>query len=117
MFDLSPFKLLVLVAIALVVFGPNELPKLAGQAGRMLGELRRLANNATADLRENLGPEFGNLELEDLNPRTFVRKHLVDDIESSFGPVAQPGLSPRPATPDAAQLDPGEIPPFDVEAT
>ena len=55
MFDLSLTKILVLAVIALVVFGPNELPKIAAQAGRALRDLRRIAEGAKEDLREGLG--------------------------------------------------------------
>jgi sec-independent protein translocase protein TatB len=78
-FDLSIGKLLILAVIALIVFGPNELPKVASQLGRVLRDLRRIADGATAELKEGLGPEFQNFELEDLNPRRFVTKHLFDD--------------------------------------
>lgn len=78
MFDLSITKILVLAVIALVVFGPNELPKVAAQAGKVLRDLRRIAEGAKSDLRENLGPEFQDFEFEDLNPRRFVQKHLLD---------------------------------------
>ena len=81
MFDLSITKILVLAVIALIVFGPNELPKVASQAGRMLRDLRRIAEGAKADLREGLGPEFQDFDFEDLNPKTFVRKHLFDEAE------------------------------------
>ncbi|HVT67716.1 MAG TPA: sec-independent translocase [Trebonia sp.] len=87
MFDLSPFKLLILAVIALIVFGPHELPKITRQAGRMLRDLRRIAEGATADLREGLGPEFQNLEFEDLNPRRFVQKHLLDDMTEATRPL------------------------------
>ena len=80
MFDLSLTKLLVLAVIALVVFGPHELPKIAQQAGRALRDLRRIAEGAKADLREGLGPEFQDFDFEDLNPRRFVQKHLLDDV-------------------------------------
>ncbi|HSZ41965.1 MAG TPA: sec-independent translocase [Trebonia sp.] len=79
MFDLSIPKLLVLAVIALVVFGPNELPKIAAQAGRVLRDLRMIAEDAKNDLRDELGPEFDDLETDDLNPRRFARKHLFDD--------------------------------------
>lgn len=79
MFDLSISKLLVLALIALIVFGPNELPKVAAQAGRMLRDLRRIAEGAKADLREGLGPEFRDFDFDDLNPRRFVQKHLLED--------------------------------------
>jgi len=44
--------------------------------------LRKIAEGATADLREGLGPEFKDLELDDLNPRRFVQKHLLDDLDT-----------------------------------
>jgi sec-independent protein translocase protein TatB len=80
-FDLSITKILVLAVIALIVFGPNELPKVASQAGRMLRDLRKIAEGAKADLRDGLGPEFQDFDFEDLNPKTFVRKHLFDEEE------------------------------------
>jgi sec-independent protein translocase protein TatB len=79
-FDVSIPKLLVLAVIALVVFGPNELPAIAAQVGRALRDLRRVAEGAKNDLREGLGPEFADLEIEDLNPKRFVQKHLFDHL-------------------------------------
>jgi sec-independent protein translocase protein TatB len=78
-FDLSLPKLLILAVIALVVFGPNELPKFAAQAGRAIRDLRRIAEGTKTDLREGLGPEFSDFDLDDLNPRRFVQKHLLGD--------------------------------------
>lgn len=139
MFDLSVTKILVLAVIALIVFGPNELPKVASQAGRMLRDLRRIAEGAKADLREGLGPEFENFDFEDLNPKTFVRKHLFDEAEQqalfdqfkastdlTTEPVAT-GAAGQPngngngngASNGAARstIRDGEEPPFDFEAT
>jgi sec-independent protein translocase protein TatB len=78
-FDLSLPKLLILAVIALVVFGPHELPALAARAGRALRQLRGIAEGAKADLREGLGPEFSSFDFDDLNPRRFVQKHLLSD--------------------------------------
>jgi sec-independent protein translocase protein TatB len=129
-FDLSITKLLFLAVIALVVFGPHELPKIAQQAGRALRDLRRIAEGAKADLREGLGPEFQDFDFDDLNPRRFMQKHLLDDVNA----VAQPlydefkgttsttasatsdGGTAGAKSPRAALLD-GAAPPFDIEAT
>ena len=129
MFDLSPFKLLVLAVIALVVFGPNELPRIAQQAGRALRDLRRIAEGAKADLREGLGPEFQDFDFEDLNPRRFVQRHLLDDAADSSQPpfdeyndtsdVVPGGTGTATAVANGARatlLD-GQEPPFDLEAT
>jgi sec-independent protein translocase protein TatB len=114
-FDLSIGKLLILAVIALIVFGPNELPKMASQAGRALRDLRRIAEGAKNDLREGLGPEFADLDLEDLNPKRFVQKHLFDEMNgdqpSSAGPKAA-----RPRA-NGALLAPGERAPYDTDAT
>jgi sec-independent protein translocase protein TatB len=110
-FDLSITKLLVLAVLALVIFGPDQLPKIAAQAGQALRELRRLADGAKADLREGLGPEFDDFDIDDLNPRNFVRKHFLDD------PDDEDGSSSRPREPSPSSLLPGERPPYDVEAT
>lgn len=133
MFDLSVTKLLVLAVIALVVFGPHELPRIAQQAGRALRDLRRIAEGAKADLREGLGPEFQDFDFEDLNPRRFVRKHLLDDEleqnsralfdefkDTSSAVMGGPSTTATAAvagSPRTVTLPDGEDPPFDIEAT
>jgi sec-independent protein translocase protein TatB len=112
-FDLSITKLLVLAVIAVVVFGPDQLPKLASQAGRALRELRRLADGAQADLREGLGPEFSDFDLADLHPRNFVRKHLLDGSDPSTAGTESLATAPG----NTPALAPGESPPYDPEAT
>jgi sec-independent protein translocase protein TatB len=118
-FDLSFTKILVLAVIALVIFGPDQLPKIARQAGQALRDLRLIAERAKADLEEGLGPEFRDFDINDLNPKNFVRKHLWDDFESNGGGNGTTGV-PEPARPPeagAALLSPGESPPYDSEAT
>ena len=95
MFDLSIPKLLVLTVIALVIFGPNELPKIASQVGRALRDLRRIAEGAKNDLREELGPEFADFEIEDLNPKRFVHKHLFDDPNTDQAAQQHPRGTPQ----------------------
>jgi sec-independent protein translocase protein TatB len=114
-FDLNLPKLLILAVIALVIFGPNELPKMAAQAGRALRDLRKIAEGAKNDLREGLGPEFENFDIDDLNPKRFIAKHLFDDVNGdSASAAAQP---PRQARARGTALAPGERPPFDSDAT
>jgi sec-independent protein translocase protein TatB len=112
LFDLSITKLLVLAVLAIVIFGPDQLPRIASQAGRTLRDLRRLAQGATAELREGLGPEFSDFDVADLNPKNFVRKHLLDDPDNHVEPPDMPTVG---AT--LPGLAPGESPPYDHEAT
>jgi sec-independent protein translocase protein TatB len=119
-FDLSLTKLLVLAVIALVIFGPKELPKIAAQAGRALRDLRRIAEGAKADLKEGLGPEFQDFEFEDLNPRRFVQKHLLDEPVTDAAPAPASVGTPNGTggvNGTHSALQDGENPPFDIEAT
>jgi sec-independent protein translocase protein TatB len=127
-FDLSLPKLLILAVIALVVFGPNELPKIASRAGQALRDLRRIAEGAQADLREGLGPEFADFDLSDLNPRRFVHKHLLSELGDGAAPEGDRAAPERDRTerePDlggAGDLGFGDLTaaagsPFDAEAT
>jgi sec-independent protein translocase protein TatB len=139
-FDLSITKLLILGVIALVIFGPNELPRIAAQAGRALRDLRRIAEGAKEDLKEGLGPEFADFDLDDLNPRRFVQKHLFDDLQGENGTQVATaaaattastangtsaanganganGTSAANGTGSAVTLAPGDTPPYDPEST
>lgn len=129
MLDLSFLKLLVLAVVALIVFGPEQLPKYAAQAGRALRELRRMAEGAKLDLQDHLGPEFRDFDVNDLNPRHFVRKHLLDGLEglggdspAGDGPAGGSGNGSSLGAavgvhPAEVRLAPGESPPYDAEAT
>ncbi len=117
MFDLSIPKLLVLAVIALVIFGPHELPKIASQAGRALRDLRKIAEGAKNDLREGLGPEFADFELEDLNPKRFMHKHLFEDVNGDSDPRSPATAGQAGPRANGTLLAPGERPPFDPDAT
>jgi sec-independent protein translocase protein TatB len=130
-FDLSVTKILVLAVIALIVFGPNELPKVAAKAGQALRDLRRIADGAKADLREGLGPEFADFDIDDLNPKRFVQKHLMEGWEEPATAAAAATVTNGTATANGANgngtangangttttLAAGERPPYDSEAT
>jgi sec-independent protein translocase protein TatB len=124
-FDLSLTKLLVLAVLALVVFGPKELPKIASQAGRALRDLRRIAEGAKQDLREGLGPEFQDFDFDDLNPRRFVQKHLLEEPVRASTPASVNNAGVTTTAANGANgsssghvlLEDGADPPFDLEAT
>jgi sec-independent protein translocase protein TatB len=105
-FDIGLAEMLMLALVAVFVFGPDRLPDVARQAGRMLRGARRMVLNARSQLNEELGPGFANVDLRDLDPRSLVQKHLLSELDDEV-PVR---AGHRP-------LEEGEPAPYDVEAT
>lgn len=79
MFNIGPMELLVLAVVGLILLGPEKLPGLARDAARMLHTLRELATNARTQLRDELGPEFADLDLRKLNPRTALQDVILGE--------------------------------------
>jgi sec-independent protein translocase protein TatB len=106
-------ELAVIMVVAVIVFGPDRLPEFARQAGRFVRQVRTFAVSARDDIRAELGPEFADFELTDLDPRRAVRKYVSDVWDESAdddgeAPTRRPGQRP---------LETGELPPYDSDAT
>ncbi|MCC3778006.1 sec-independent translocase [Streptomyces sp. UNOB3_S3] len=81
MLDIGPLELITLIVLAVLIFGPDKLPKMIQDVSRTLRKIRQFSENAKEDIRTELGPEFKDFEFEDLNPKTFVRKHVLEKDE------------------------------------
>jgi sec-independent protein translocase protein TatB len=129
--DISGWEFLTLGVLAVILFGPDRLPKFAADAAKFLKMMRGYMHNARDDLTRELGPEISDVKLSDLTPRGLLRKTLGDDdpfrdlrsdmdlrsemetLRNPMAPVADP---PRPV-PVQVPLGVGEVPPFDPETT
>ncbi|MFE6196408.1 sec-independent translocase [Streptomyces sp. NPDC057838] len=77
--DIGPLELVTLIVLAVLVFGPDKLPKVIQDVTRTIRKIREFSESAKNDIREELGPEFKDFEFEDLNPKTFIRKQLDNE--------------------------------------
>jgi sec-independent protein translocase protein TatB len=81
-FGLSPIELVVLTGLALMLFGPDKLPGAVREGARIVHHIRSMGESARADLLEQLGPEFAELDPRWLrDPRTVAREKLSDVFE------------------------------------
>ena len=105
-------ELVVLLVLALFVFGPERLPGMAAEAGKTLRKVRLYVKSMTEDLKSELGPELGDVDLASLHPRTFVQKHLFSDPDDDLDPAVG-----RPESRAGAPLAQGEPAPWDPDTT
>ena len=116
MLDISGWEFLTLAIIAVIIFGPDKLPKFAADAGRMMKQVRNYVNGAKDELTRELGPEFKDISMADLNPRTLVRKHLIEPLDlddmDGVGRTGSAGPRNKPAA-----TGEGTPPPYDEDAT
>ncbi len=85
--DINASEFILLAVVAVILFGPEKLPEFARKAAQLLHYVRGMAGNAQEQLKSELGPEFANMDFRDLNPKEFVRKHLLEDVDPIFADV------------------------------
>ena len=114
MFDINVWEIIAIAVLALLIFGPDKLPGLAADAARLLREVRRMATGARQDLKDSLGPELGDMNISDLDPRSFVKRNLFDPIDDEVNDVKRA----VDGTDDGAEAtrDPGD-PRYDSDTT
>ena len=82
MFGINGGELIVLLVVALDVLGPERLPQYAEQLAHLVKSVRRFAKGAQAQMREELGPEFDEIDWQELDPRQYDPRRIVRDALS-----------------------------------
>ena len=77
MFGIGTWEFAAILVVGLLIFGPDRLPKMAADSARFVRDLRRMAASARADLTEALGTEMPDLDLGDLNPKSFLKGNVL----------------------------------------
>lgn len=128
MFGLTFEKLLLIGVIAILIIGPDRLPAAAASFARFIRSLRTFADGAKTRMRDELGPEYDDIDWKKLDPRQYdprriIREALLDDETG----VGAPAKSPKAAAPGTSKAtrsvaskitrDTTAVTPFDVEST
>jgi sec-independent protein translocase protein TatB len=116
-------KLLIIAIIAVFLIGPDRLPGYAAQLARLVKSLRGMADGAKERMREEMGPEFDEVDWKNLDPRQYdprriIREALVDEVAPAAVAPAKPVAYVESAY-DQRQRKRGKArpAPFDPEAT
>lgn len=117
-FGLTFEKLLIIGIIAVFLLGPERLPYYASQLARLVKSLRNMANGAKERMREEMGPDFDDVDWKKLDPRQYdprriIREALLEDEQPvTVRPPVEGAYAQR-----QRRLKEGQAAPFDAEAT
>jgi sec-independent protein translocase protein TatB len=127
-FGLTFDKLLLIGLVAVLIIGPERLPKAAEAFSKFVRRAGEYLRDTKDKMKDELGPEIDEVDWRKLDPRQYdprriIREALVDDVVPPAKPVAPGG--PRPATryresayeQRQRKLGKGRPAPFDAEAT
>ncbi len=119
MFGLTFEKLLLIGILAVFLLGPERLPYYASQLARLVKNLKKMADGAKDRMREEMGPDFDEVDWKKLDPRQYdprriIREALVEDVISpSAPPMAESAYAKRKRRLE----EENKKAPFDAEAT
>jgi Tat protein translocase TatB subunit len=102
---MGPLELLVIVALALVVFGPEKLPEMAQQVGKAIREIRRVTSDVTDEIQRSIEPERPTIR----PPADSITRSPVD---SGSSPTSDAASAPPPPSRPATQKEKTIEPPY-----
>jgi len=126
-FGIDSEKLIILAVLTALVLGPKRLPEYARKLAEWVRKFRQFADNAQAQLSDELGEEvdWRKLDPRQYDPRRIIRDALVEPLPTTSGATLS-ATDDAPIRGHAAavaamaaqeQLKNGEPAPFDSEAT
>jgi sec-independent protein translocase protein TatB len=122
MFDVNGWELILLIVVGILVLGPERLPEYASKLAGMVRQVRNLATNARSQLKEQMGPEFEDVNWRQFDPRQYdprriVREALLDDPEPTPADAPEKPQSGVMEPVPQAFHDPSKPTPWDADAT
>ncbi len=92
MFGVNGWEIVLLALIAVFVLGPDRLPEYAAKLAHGIRRLRVMAEGAKDQLKDQLGPEYEDIDWRQYDPRQYdprriVKEALLDPLDEAIAPV------------------------------
>src|SRR4026207_1497367 len=116
MASINGWEFIALIVLAVVILGPERLPEYAAMRGRVGRRARSMAEGAKGQLREQMGPEFDDIDWRQYDPRQYDPRRIV----RAPLPPPTPGEAARPtptSSPSTGGYDAAKPTPYDDDAT
>jgi sec-independent protein translocase protein TatB len=122
-FGLTIEKLFLIGIIALFLIGPDRLPSYSAQLGRLVRRLRDMASGAKERMRDELGPDFDDMDWKKLDPRQYDPRRIIREALQEDPTPASSETEPAPVVMESAYqkrkrlASEGKPAPFDPDLT
>jgi sec-independent protein translocase protein TatB len=110
-------KLLLVAVLAVVLLGPDRLPRYAAQLARLVKSFKAFTDSAKDRMREEMGPEFDEVDWKKLDPRQYDPRRIIREALLEDGAAAAAVVTPVPRSVLRTPEEHGLPAPFDTEAT
>ena len=132
MFGINGPEFILLLIIGVLVIGPQRLPEYTQKLANLVKEVRRMANGAREQIKEEVGIDIDDVDWKKYDPRQYdprriIKEALLDDdtkpvsagAPAAVAAVAGAAADSAPKRPERVvqRLAPGDTAPFDTEAT
>jgi sec-independent protein translocase protein TatB len=123
-FGINGGEFLILLVVAVLVIGPDRMPEYAAKLAKLVKQVRALADTAKVQLRDQMGPDFDDVDWKQYDPRQYDPRRIVReallDVESDDGQPSSPGDDQAggfKAPSSFKRHDPDKPTPYDQDAT
>lgn len=125
MFGIDTWEFVILVVLAAFLIGPERLPQYVAKLRGWVKQAREYADGAKSQLKDEMGPEFADVNWRQYDPRQYdprkiVRQALFDEEDPAQSEPAERQHDPvMDAAPmwEPMRYDPDRPTPFDLEST
>jgi len=121
-FDINGWEFVLILVVAVFVIGPERLPHYAAKLRGWIRQARAMADSAKGQLRDQMGPEFDDIDWQQFDPRQYdprriVREALLDEPADRSTGLADADTMPPIKPPSVIRYDPARQTPWDGDAT
>ena len=94
MFGVNGWEVVLVALIAVFILGPDRLPEYAAKLARGIRKARVMAEGAKVQLKDQLGPEYEDINWRQYDPRQYaprriVKEALLDPLDDAVAPVRE----------------------------
>jgi sec-independent protein translocase protein TatB len=91
-FGVNGWEIVLVALIAVFILGPDRLPEYAAKLARGIRKARVMAEGAKVQLKDQLGPEYEDINWRQYDPRQYdprriVKEALLDPLDDAVAPV------------------------------